>query len=288
MKSLCIKTNNFQILDYLLEDLENLNLSDVYISKTSFKVYNNIIVHYKGNDLDFFINCISSVLANAIIIFYEKNLISNIIESEFFYFNNSEKETIKTLALSTNISSTSNYCYNFNCIFNALSSYFSENKSLILKGFVAFRIKNYINSLEELVSCCVSKYIINREYQELIDIIKLYINSKNSTSKQYSEIHLIYINNQKTLLVDNYKKVISITPKGFTSKIVSDISFSDNDYIFNTLIDISPKKLNIHMVNSEIDDFINTLQLIFEEKITFCTDCNICEIYKLNSYNLDF
>lgn len=288
MKSVCIKTNNSQILDYLLEDLENLNLSDVYVSNTSFKVYNNIIIHYKGKDLVFFINCISSILANAIIIFYEKNLISNIIESEFFYFNNSEKETIRTLALSTNMSSVSNYCYNFNCIFNALSDYLLENKKLILSGFVAFRLKNYIDSLEKLVSCCVNKFIINREYQELIDIIKLYINSRCSSSKEFYEVHLIYINNKKTLLVDSLKRLISTTQKGFAEKIVSDISFSDNDYIFNSLIDISPQKLTIHLVNSEIDDFINTLQLIFEEKVNFCTDCNICEIYKLNSYNIDF
>ncbi len=289
MKSICIKTNNSKIIDYLLEDLENLSLSDVYVSNTSFKVYNNIIIHYKGKDLVFFINCISSILANTIIVFYEQKLISNIIENEFFYFSNSEKETIKSLALSTNTSSTSNYCYNFNCIFNALFDYFSENKSLILNGFVSFRIKDYINSLEKLVSCCVNKFIINREYQELIDIIKLYINTRSSTSKEFFEVHLIYINNKKTLLVDSFKNLISTTTKGFTEKIVSDISFSNNnENIFNTLIDISPNKLTIHLVNSEVDDFINTLKLIFEEKITFCTDCNICEIYKLNSYNLDF
>lgn len=288
MKSICIKTNNPQIIDYLLEDLENLNLSDVYVSNSSFKIYNNVIVHYTGNNLDFFINCISSIIANAIIIFYEDKLIKNIIESEFCYFNSSEKDTIKSLTLSSNISNTANYFYNYNCIFNSLSEYFSENKSLILNGFVAFRLKNYINSLEDMVSCCVNKFIINREYEELIDILKLYVNSRAASAMDFYEVHLIYINNKKSLLVDNSKKIISVSSKAFKEKIVSDISFSNNDYVFNTLIDISPKKLNIHLVNSEIDDFINTLKQIFEDKISFCSDCSICEIYKLNSYNLDF
>ena len=85
MKSICIKTNNSNIIDYLLENLQTLNLSDVYISTSSFKIYNNIITHYKGNNLTFFINCISSIVTNAIIIFYEETIIRKIIENEFFY-----------------------------------------------------------------------------------------------------------------------------------------------------------------------------------------------------------
>lgn len=287
MKSICIKTNNHKIIDYLLEDLNTLNLSDVYISSSSFKIYSNVIAHYKGNNLDFFINCISSILANVIIIFYEEKLISRILNNEFFYFTVPEKETIKALALSSNISNTANYYYNYNCIFNELTNYLYENKSLILNGFVTFRLKNYIDSLEDLVSCSVNQFIINKEYQELIDILKLYINTK-TPSQEYNEIHLIYVNNKKAFLADKYKKQISTSPKVYGEKIISDISFSSNDYIFNTLIDISPRKLNIHLVNSEPDDFINTLQLVFENKISFCTDCNICAIYKLSSYNIDF
>ena len=33
-------------------------------------------------------------------------------------------------------------------------------------------------------------------------------------------------------------------------------------------------------IDMEIDDFIHTLQLIFEKRIIICTDCNICRIYK--------
>ena len=288
MKSICIKTNNSNIIDYLLENLQTLNLSDVYISTSSFKIYNNIITHYKGNNLTFFINCISSIVTNAIIIFYEETIIRKIIENEFFYFSPSEQETIKALTLSSNITDSANYFYNYNCIFNSLEEYFSEHKTLILDGFVTFRLKNYISSLTDLVSCCVNKFIVNKEYEELIDILRLYVHSRTCTINKFNQVHLIYINNSKSLLVDKYKKIISLSPKSFRENFVSDISFSNNDYIFNTLIEISPPQIVIHLVNSEPDDFINTLKLIFETKIKFCYDCNICKIYKLNSQNLDF
>lgn len=285
MKSLCIKTNNSEIIDYLLEDLHKLNLSDVYVSTSTFKIYQNLILHYKGSNIDYFINSISSIISNAIIIFFEEQLISKIINNEFFYFTTPEKNAIKSLVISSIKTNISNYYYNYNCIFSSLASYISENKSLILNGFVSFRLKKYIISLENFVSCCVNDFIINREYQELIDVLKLYIDSKK-TLNEFSEVHLIYINNKKALLADKNKKMISTANS--PQKIISDISFLDNDYIFNTLIDISPKKLHIHLINSQPDDFINTIELIFENKISFCTNCNICEIYKINSYNVDF
>ena len=29
-----------------------------------------------------------------------------------------------------------------------------------------------------------------------------------------------------------------------------------------------------------IDEFVNTLQLVFENRVSLCTDCNICNLYK--------
>lgn len=284
MKSLCIKTNNSNIINYLTEDFNNLNLSDVYFSISTFKIYKNVIIHYKGTDIDLFINSISSLLANVIILFFEEQLINNIINSEFFYFTPNEKNSIKSLALSTLKSDFANYYYNYNCIFTSLATYIAENKSLILNGFVSFRLKEYVTSLENFVSCCVNDFIITKEYQDLISILKLYINSK-SPLQEFNEVHLIYINNNKALLTDKNKQMISTSNS--SHKILSDISFSNNDFVFNTLIELCPEKIHIHLINSTPDDFINTLELIFENKLTICTDCSICEIYKIMSYNTE-
>ena len=44
MKSLCVKTNNSQVINYLLKSFENINLEDTYISIHKFKHFNNIII----------------------------------------------------------------------------------------------------------------------------------------------------------------------------------------------------------------------------------------------------
>ncbi len=56
MKSICIKTNNSDLIQYLLNELNDLELEQVYFSCRKFKHYNNIIIHYKGLDNNLFLN----------------------------------------------------------------------------------------------------------------------------------------------------------------------------------------------------------------------------------------
>lgn len=42
----------------------------------------------------------------------------------------------------------------------------------------------------------------------------------------------------------------------------------------NTLLNLLPKTIHLHLVSSSTNlDFINTLQLIFENRTKICTDC---------------
>ena len=74
---------------------------------------------------------------------------------------------------------------------------------------------------------------------------------------------------------------IDIDKNALTAKYLSDVSFSNNDYILNTLLNLLPQKIYLHLISPVSNlDFINTLQLIFENRIKMCTECNICNLYK--------
>ena len=82
--------------------------------------------------------------------------------------------------------------------------------------------------------------------------------------------------------VDENKEIIMVANDGLNTKYLSDISFSSNDYTLNTLLSLLPKKIYIHLIDSCIDEFINTLQAIFESRVNICTDCDICNLYKVS------
>lgn len=278
LKSFCIKTNNNKIVNYLLTEFQNAKIDNMYISNLKFKFYNNVIVHYKGKDLNCFYNVFSNVLSSAVLNFYEENLIKHLMNNNYFYFTEIEQEKIISIIneyLSDN--DFSEVAIRKSSIAVSCIEYFSNNKSAILDGFVNFRLNEYIKILDYIVDLGVNKFIIDREYSEFIDLLKCYINSKECNSPL---VHLIYKSQESTLL-DEFKNIITVDESIFNSKYLSDISFSSNDYTLNTLLTLLPKKIYVHLIDNVEDEFINTLKLIFDNRIYICNDCSLCKIYRL-------
>ena len=154
--------------------------------------------------------------------------------------------------------------------------YLIDNKSMVLDGFVHFRIKPYIEYIDNIVDTAVNQFVVDKEYSDFINLLKIYIATQNPTT---DIVHLIYINGE-SILLDKDRNSINISKSNLSINYLSDISFSSNDYALNSLLTLLPKKIIIHLVTME-DSFINTLKLIFESKIVFCDDCSICKTYKL-------
>ncbi len=123
----------------------------------------------------------------------------------------------------------------------------------------------------------ISEYLIEKEYDEFVSLLRLYISSEESN---IDIIHLIYCKNNPILL-DKNKNIIKTDTGILRAKYLSDITFSSYDIILNTLLNLLPQKIYIHLIDEDEGEFIETLKLIFEKRINICTDCNICRIYKM-------
>lgn len=279
MKSICIKSNNKHIIDHLIKDFSNIDLDYIYLSSNTFKIYDNVIIHYNGENINLFKKFVYDIITKCIITFYEKKITKNIIQYNYFYFNDIEKQQILDNCINLFNLDANIYNEKYNKIYNALDMYFKEHHSIVLNGFVNFRLKDYKEILDYNIDICVSNFLIEREYYEFINILHLYVNSKES---QFDNIHLVYVNKESILLDDN-RNIVSTEDSIFNAKYLSDISFSSNDYCLNTLLNILPKKLTIHLINNYEDEFITTLKLIFEDRVYICNDCDICHVYRLTN-----
>lgn len=290
MVSFCIKTNNEQIQNYLMDNIALINLSDIIFVKKCFSKYTNIIVHYVGTDTNLFYEYFADILTGCIINNFEYKIVHKLLEFNYFYFDDMDLSKIETncteilnsLSNTTAIDVSSYLPIEIldreNCVFESVCDYIKNHKSMVLDGFVRFRLFKYINILDSFVDFCVNQFILNREYTEFIDLLKLYINSKETKTKL---VHLIYVNDESILLDEN-KNIISLSHSNLDTHYLSDISFSSNDYALNTLLSLLPEKIIIHLVSPE-NEFINTLRLIFDGKVVICSDCNICRTYKILS-----
>lgn len=274
MKSLCIKTNNSEIIHYLLEKFAKYNMENVYFSENQFRIYRNVIIHYTGDQEDEFTYRLSEYLTECILHFYEEEILRRILRYNYFYFDEEEQESILTLIHSM-ILEQDLYLSRDSLIWPEILKYILEHHNLVLSGFVNFRLKNYEKQLDQIVDEAVSKFIIEKEYSEFIHLLKMYISSQ---PPMVPFLHLIYVNGESILLDENHKP-IPLTNNSIKAKYLSDITFSSNDYALNTLLNLLPSRLEVHLIDPE-DEFIRTLESVFEDRVHLCRDCSICTTYK--------
>lgn len=277
MNSLCIKTNNSNTISYLLNEFKYSNLENVYFSENKFKYYKNVIIHYLGDDPLSFYSKISSILSFLIIDELEEDFLKNILLQNYFYFNSQEREKILSFCFDIFADDYSNnFDKKFQILFNGFYDFIKDHKVLYLDGFIYFRLKAYFSILDEVVNSAVNHFLVEKEYTEFISLLKLYISSQKS---ECDIVHIIYYNSESILLDEN-KDIISPDKDIFKAKYLSDISFSANDYTLNSLLSLIPNKIYIHLIDNTVDEFIQTLELVFENRVNLCTDCNICDMYK--------
>ena len=273
MKSYCIKTDNEIIIEYLLNKFLNIDFPDIYYCHKSFKIYENVIIHYKDSNIEKFENIVANLILDTILEFYQEKIIKRIINVNYFYFDDFERNIIFE------------NCVEFlkqdefeikETLFKEIKAYIKDNRNIVLEGVANFRINEYIKLIDNIVDMSVNKYIIEKEYKEFINLLKIYVNTSES---KMEIIHLIYVNGE-SILLDKDKNIIQIDCNINNAKYLSDITFSSNDIALNTLLSMLPNKIEVHIINEE-DEFINTLKLIFENRIKICTECNICKTYRM-------
>lgn len=159
MKSFCIKTNSNKKKKFLLQQFEEIQLNEFYISSYEFKIFNNIIVHYKGNDVVCFQKKISEKIANTIEKFYDEDLLFRIIRKNYFYLNEQEQDVINRISSKILVASKDNENFGEQILRELIYEYIDENKKMILDGFVNFRIKEYLETLDYIAELAVTTYL---------------------------------------------------------------------------------------------------------------------------------
>ena len=281
MKSLCIKTNNNKAINYLLDNLNKIDLKDVYFSCHKFSIYNNIFIHYKGKDENLFFSTVSNILSFLVLDIYEDSITRNILQKEYFYFDKFEQSVILDKFYENRLESIDDFETKENILFESFYRFLKNSNSgicckLHLKGFITFRLKKYIEELETEIDNSVNQYLIEKEYQEFVSLLKVYINSEGYNS---DFVHLIYRNSNKNIdsvLLDKDRNVIDTSINLFGAKYLSDISFSSSDMILNTLLNLLPRRIFIHLADAEDEDeFVYTLEAIFDGRVVVCWDMDV-------------
>ncbi len=158
MKSFCIKTNNQEMIEYLISTFEKLPVN-FCISNYRFKIYDNVILHDIDRNEDEFCEIVAIVIKSAIERFYEREIIRKCVKQNYFYLNEMEQEYVLKISKQIMNLPDNKIGYKNKLLKNLIKKYIQENKSIVLDGFMNFRTREYKNLLENIVEVSVVSFL---------------------------------------------------------------------------------------------------------------------------------
>lgn len=223
---------------------------------------------------------ISNALADYIIRQYEERLINRIINTNFCYFNSAEKKEILSRALNIIKNEDKSFINSLfqirrrNVIIRRLLDYFDNSNSIMLDGFVNFRLKDYIRDLEEVVDKAVDDFLMDREYKEFIRLLRYFVDIQEP---KIDTVHVIVgYDNRYTLLDGSKKEITNECIQEYVNEI-SEGEINYDDLLVSSLITFAPRKVVIHC-NGQFrnKELMETIKNVFYGRVIVCQGCDVC------------
>lgn len=155
----------------------------------------------------------------------------------------------------------------------------SERSNLInLNGFINFRLKFIKLYSAQVVERCIDSHLMKRDYMDFISIIKL-ISEADEAS--YDVVNVICSNKTLQVYDSNMKKLTYISNEEFAAELNNKVAYNEN--VINILLSVSPKKVILHEANmnnrnKEVQNTVEIIKKIFEDKIEICKGCKYCNL----------
>ena len=245
--------------------------------------YISFLLHNK-TELSFFCEDLAEYIINK----YSKYFLHYIIHKNYGYFNKSDKASVFEIARKafSNIYS-GNEDVQKSFIQKKLYNYFIEEQTdtIILEGFVQFRLLNCFEELEWLVDSAVDEFLIQKEYESFIAMLKQFVSIQAPLVRQ---VHIQPEPSGRYALCDeNFEALTESQILGLGQEEVEGY-VTEDDLLLSALISLAPKKIIIHSFqNFKNKQLYETIQKVFSERVTVCTGCKICtkNIYPIQIKN---
>lgn len=303
LKFISIGVNKYtdESINYLTDKLNSLNQKKINIKTTLVKsptscvivcdlAENRIISAFTDRNFSILKYYVSVILSDYIIKYYEEKLLSRIININYCYFNSLEKEQILNICASFLATEKQNSKINLNIskrkniVFRSLIKYFHSSNEIILDGFINFRIKEYFKELEDIVDKAVDAFLMEREYQEFIKLLRYFVDIQEP---KLEAVHILATYDNKYIILDHFhNEITNECIKEFLNEVSeSDINY--DDLLVSSLITIAPIRIYIHdeeqIKNKEL---IKTIKNVFINKVIVCSGCSLCKINRVRSTGL--
>lgn len=218
---------------------------------------------------------VSNIMYKIIIEKYRKKELFEFLTDNYFFLRQSEllelEEIIMKVLRLENFDEGNDFLYYSNIIneiIDKIKVCIEENNEFNINGFLLFRMKDLRLNIEVLIDRVIENYIIDKEYEEFIRLLKYFVNIQDS---KLSEVNLTIQSLGEYSLTDGEgNNILDEFIQELTGcKIGVDANMED--IIISGLITNSPERIIIHSKEKCLNkEFIDTIVKVFGNKVTFC------------------
>ena len=138
----------------------------------------------------------------------------------------------------------------------------NESDTVMLEGFMRFRMKDYLEAWDNELAFCVEDYIKKREYAEFVEILRLFVKIRIPRVRQ---VHLCVDGNGEYMLLDDRLCMLQCR--------MSDTSIDKDDALLSTLVNMAPLSIIVHNKERFYDErIIETIKDVFGLRVEFSED----------------
>jgi putative sporulation protein YtxC len=161
-------------------------------------------------------------------------------------------------------------------IADSVADYLREQTLLVLDGFIRFRLHDYVEEMREVVEYAVDEFVMDRQYQEFISLLKYFVYIQEA---KIPAAHLVHKGGHEFLILnDKWEPIDTSTFDASFTLEVLDKDINLEDMIVSTLITVSPQTIYIHTREPD-QQVIHTITQIFENRASVCSYCRSCYPY---------
>lgn len=158
-------------------------------------------------------------------------------------------------------------------ICKAVRNVLAEYDFLHLEGLARFRLSEYVEVLRDLVEYAVDEYVMERQYQEFIELLKYFVRMQEIKT---GTVHLLHLGDREFVLLDEQLRPLGTDElRRYTETEPLDQELKHEDMIVSTLITASPQSIRIHTRDCD-SQIVRTIRQIFDDRSELCSQCTVC------------
>ncbi|MBE7048388.1 MAG: hypothetical protein E7393_03325 [Ruminococcaceae bacterium] len=221
--------------------------------------------------LDQYVN----VVAEYIIDRYETRLLRRILEESYKDLSVVQKREILKSIEHRSDDPVYGYHARKQAIILSIYDYLKEDTTMLLDGFVSFRLKEYESLLKKLAQGLVEQYAAQKEYEEFVRLLQYFVNLQQPRPAM---IHVLVCTDEGYVIMD--EKGTDITAPCFSDFVEDEVLLTKeayDDLLISVLITLAPQQITVHNRSAiQNHELFSTISQVFNGKITYCNGCTLC------------